>query len=484
MFAQNAEDVTIYVPQVTGTGVNPDDNTALTEILTRELASRNMVIKETQEEADYALIGMLFPSDADSVTNILSLALQNKNGVILYEQTLFYTTLEEANVYISTVLLTMLSNIFILHVIVPVDRIVYVEKTVESVELVEDGDSWRNRMWYIGANVFWNPRIYYGTKGEFFPFNFGWGISAEFNLHKYGVGELKYLKYLAFGTGLEFASDWVVASTRSNDDYRNTIMQIPLTVYGVFKPGAIFLHEPYLGILFNIPFLPDTVPPVVSWKAGFQYGIKAGKGVFYGDIRFSMDFGKSGFNANRPGDTRQYDRYMIYLGMGYKYDLVKIIEVTANFIKEKIHNIKASKSAPAPAEEATAEPAVETAVEEAVVEAEVEAVWEEAGGEAEGEAVGEEAGGEAGGEAVVEEAGGEAEVEAVEEEAGGEAEVESVGEEASDEAEVEAVGEEAGGEAEVEAVGEETGGEAEVEAAGEEAGGEAEGEAVGESPDE
>ena len=338
LFAQNAEDVTIFVPQLSGTGGAPEENAVFTEILIRELKSRNLIVKETREEADYVLTGTLAPSETDSTMYMLSLALHDKDGMILYEQIVFYKTQEEANSYIPTVLLNMLSNIFVLHVVVPVDRIVYVEVPVEP---VEDAEAWRNKQWYTGANVFWNPRIYNGTKTEFFGFNFGWGFSAEFHLQKYAVEKLEFLKYLAVGTGMEFVSDWVVASPKSKDDYRNTIMQIPLTIYGVIKPDVIYLLQPYLGVFFNIPLFPETTPSVVSWKVGFQYGIKAGKGVAYADIRFSMDFGKSGLSANRPNDTRQYDRFMLNLGVGYKYDLV---EPAVELVKKIIQDIKNQKA--------------------------------------------------------------------------------------------------------------------------------------------
>jgi hypothetical protein len=355
LFAQNVDNVTIFIPQVTGTGSTPDDNTVFTDILIQEMQSRNLIIKETQEEAEYALIGTIAPSNEDSTGGIymLSLALFDKNGWILYEQVLFYTTQEEANSYIPTVLLNMLSNIFTLHVVAPGGS-----GAADNLVEAEDAEAWRNKLWYIGANVFWTPRIYYGTKTEFFPFNFGWGLSAEFHLQKYAEGKLEFLKYLAVGTGLYFASDWIIASPRINDDYRNTILQIPITIYGVLKPGAIFLHEPYLGIAFNIPTLFETIPSLLSWKVGFQFGIKAGKGVLYGDAGFSMDFGKSSLNAKRPGNTRQYDRYMIYLGIGYKYDLV---EPTVEFIKNIIQDIKdqKAKSAQEPVEETEGEATVD-----------------------------------------------------------------------------------------------------------------------------
>jgi len=398
LYAQNDKIATIYVPQVSGNGSKPGDNAAFTDILIRELKYRNIAVKETQEDADYAIIGTLSPSGPNPANFMLSLAMQDKNGLILYEQTLFYKTVEEANAYLPTILLNMLSSIFTIQVVVPEEHGADVENPVvqqEQTEIIYIGrppeeaparlpeDAWRNSQWYIGANVFWNPRIYYGTQTEFFNANFGWGLSVDFNLQKYGYGEMLYLKYLAVGTGIEFTSEWVVATAKNNDEYRNTIMQVPLTIYGVFKPGRIHLLQPYLGLVFNIPFLPDTVPPLLSWKVGFQYGTKAGKNsMVYGDIRYSMDFSKSGLNADNPNDNRQYDRFMFYLGAGYKHDLVEAATATADLFKKVVLDIKdhidkavAAKAAEKAAAKAAAEKAAEAeaAVETQAVNAAAEA---------------------------------------------------------------------------------------------------------------
>jgi hypothetical protein len=91
-----------------------------------------------------------------------------------------------------------------------------------------------------------------------------------------------------------------------------------------------------------------------------------------------MDFGKSGLNANRPGDTRQYDRYMIYLGVGYKYDLVKIVETTAGFIKNKIQNSRTRAAISAQEHEELQVPVEETEDETDEEEDDDEAAEEEA----------------------------------------------------------------------------------------------------------
>jgi hypothetical protein len=328
LYAQANEGVSLFISPVSGTGSTPEDNAAFTDLLFRELGARNFNLKETSHEASYSLFGTLVPVDADSddatsgtaARYSLSIILQDKDGEERFKQDFQYTTLEEGNRYLSTLLFYMLEEIFAMEIAVPVDQ-----------DLI-DRDAWRNKQWYIGAHAFWDPRIYYGSTLSTHLANFGLGLSAEFHFQKYAVGKLTFLKYISLGTGLELASEWVVASPRSGDEYRNMLLQIPFSIHGVFKPGDKYFHELYGGVQANIPMFPDTVPALFSWKAGFQYGIKAGQGVAYADLRFSMDFGESGLRADHPSETRQYDRYMMYLGIGYKYDIVGMIQ---DFIRSK-----------------------------------------------------------------------------------------------------------------------------------------------------
>ena len=81
--------------------------------------------------------------------------------------------------------------------------------------------------------------------------------------------------------------------------------------------------EPYGGILFNIPMYDTTNPYVLSWLAGFQYGVKAGEHTFFVDSRFSMDLGKSSLEENLSGSTNYFNRYTIHIGIGYKFGFIK-----------------------------------------------------------------------------------------------------------------------------------------------------------------
>jgi hypothetical protein len=329
LYAQANEGVSLFISPVSGTGSTPEDNGAFTDLLFRELGAQNFNLKKTPLEADYCLFGTLVPVGADSgdappgtaARYYLSITLQDKDGLPLYEQGFQYTTIEDGNSYIPTLLFNMLENVFAMEIAAPaVDQ--------EAI----DHEAWRNKQWYIGAHAFWNPRIYYGSTLSTHLANFGLGLSAEFHFQKYAVGKLTFLKYISLGTGLELASEWVVASPRPGDEYRNTLLQIPFSIQGVLKPGDKLFLELYGGVQANIRIFPDTVPALFSWRAGFQPGIKAGEGIAYADLRFSMDFGKSGLRADHPSETRQYDRYMMYLGIGYKYDIVGMIQ---DFIRSK-----------------------------------------------------------------------------------------------------------------------------------------------------
>jgi len=342
---QNLEDIitgqiSMYVPPVSGTGSAPGDNAAFTELLKRELAARGIVLAQTPDEADYILKGTLVPPDlfdtpaegdasVDRRLFLFSIDLQDRDGVILFSWDIYYYSFEDVNNYIPEMLNNMLPPLLDLNADSGDAEKSGGNETREPGETVTvqtgetaapvDPDAWRNRQWYFGGGIFWTPRLYFGTQLSSNLFNFGLRLSAEYH----------FPKYLSIESGLELAPDWVVASPGNGDSYRNMILQIPVSVGMIIKPGdkpgdkpsGKFMLKPYAGFLFNIPFFPDTTPALFSWKAGFEFGVKAGPGIFCVDSGFSMDFGTSGLSRNRPSDTRQYHRYIMYLGIGYKYGI-------------------------------------------------------------------------------------------------------------------------------------------------------------------
>jgi len=330
LFSQAQDGIIIYVPSVSGTGSAPEDNRLFIDLITNELQAWNFSVAAEADEMEYFLIGTLAPSESVENRFLLSLSLQNKDGAILQEQSLNYSTMDEASTLVPTLLYNIFSNVFDLNTYRP----------IEEAEPIAEDDPWRNQEWYLGAGIFWNPRLYYGDRLAGNLANFAFEFSAEYHFLRFATEKLFWLKYLSASTGIEIASDGVVASPRPGDVHYNTILQIPLFIKYVWRPDSIYMHEPYAGIVFNFPLFLDTTPSLLSWATGFQFGMKAGPGIMYADARYSMDFTPSGLHRNRPTDTRQYQRFMLYLGIGYKYNLV---DPFIKVIKTHIANARRAK---------------------------------------------------------------------------------------------------------------------------------------------
>jgi hypothetical protein len=171
-------------------------------------------------------------------------------------------------------------------------------------------DEWRNKWLYLGASAVWTPRIYVGKdNSSTYLGSFGAGLSAE----------LHFLNFMSFETGVKLASDWVATSQNAAGYYQDLLLEIPLLIKFVLKPGTYFMIEPYVGAQLNIPFFNITRPPLISLLAGLQYGVEAGPGALFIDGRFAMDFGYS--TVGDPGRNAFYHRYIIHLGLGYKFGL-------------------------------------------------------------------------------------------------------------------------------------------------------------------
>ena len=327
--AQTNKNILMYVPAVSGTGSASQDNDIFLNLITRELiAWGSITLVETSQEADYSLTGTLHsPSPA---VHLLQLILADRNSVALFDQTIRYLTMEEANGYIPYIMFDIIFQAFankadedesltsleILPVIPPRP-----EPEQEPAEFI-DNEIWKNRPWYFSAGIFWAPRFYSSDSMVSLNFaNIGLGLYAEYCFTDISNEKLDFLKLFSIRTGLEFAPDWIIATTRIGDEYRNMIMQIPLLFNYVFKPDTFSMQKPYLGFTFNIPLFPHTTVPLLSLKAGYQYNRKIGPGIGFADASFSFDFGKSGLNKHNPNDRRQFSRFMLYFGIGYKFGI-------------------------------------------------------------------------------------------------------------------------------------------------------------------
>jgi len=242
--AQSRTGSSIYVLPVMGIGGRPEDNSLFYRQIVFELTDQNYNIARTQEGADYSLIGMLAPF-TDIEQFVFNLRLQdNKTGETNVEGELVYEVFDDVNQQFLVLLTTILYTI--------------PEDTGQDYE-------WRDKLIYLGAALTWTPRVYIGDSNSTYFGDPHGGISAEYH----------FLDFLSVEMGIELAAD------KLNSDsypYSNTMIEIPLLVKGVLKPGDWFMLEPYAGFYFNIPLLSGpgtTKPPWFSWMAGIQYGVKA-----------------------------------------------------------------------------------------------------------------------------------------------------------------------------------------------------------------
>jgi hypothetical protein len=281
----------VYVPPVTGIGSKPEDNEYFHKQLVSEVTYQHFNLAKTKKDAEFTLIATLsaHPDNAsyDVQQYVLHLAIvDNKNNKRMSDGELVYEIPEDIKDLFPGLVYTLLYTI-------PQDS---------------GKDNWRNKWLFAGAGTFWTPRIYTSESVSTHLASFGGGIFAEYH----------FLNFMSVETGFEIATDMIKVVAKAKESYNNALLEIPVLVKGVIKPGDYFILEPYAGVQFNIPFDKTTAPPALAWLAGFQYGVKAGPGVLFIDPRFSMDMGESVMDADPSVKDLAFQRYIIHVGVGYK----------------------------------------------------------------------------------------------------------------------------------------------------------------------
>jgi hypothetical protein len=290
--AQNRVDASILVSPVVGSGSRAEDNTLFYKQLVFEVTDQKFNLAKTQSGADYSLVGTLAPYMEPSGDRqyVFHLELRdNSSGRITVEGDMLYKIADDSYhlfpILVSTLLYTIPEGTGI-------------------------NDDWRNQMLYLGGSAFWNPTLYV-RDGNISPnlVNFGLGVSAEYH----------FLNYMSLEAGVEGTLDWVKLEYSNRiDNYRNLMIQVPLLLKLVFKPSTYFMIEPYVGGQFNFGLFKNTEPYLFSGLVGFQYGVKAGSGVFFVDLRAALDLGRSGLINTKATFARGFG----HLSLGYKYGVL------------------------------------------------------------------------------------------------------------------------------------------------------------------
>jgi hypothetical protein len=277
----------VFVPSVTGTGSKPGDNEYFYKQLIAEVTYQKFNLAKAKKDAEFSLVGTLSEHPDYLRQYVLHLAIvDNKTNKSRSDGELVYENPEDIKDLFPSLVYTLLFTI-------------------------PEGagkDNWRNQWMYAGVSAFWTPRIYTSESASTHLANFGGGLFSEYHL----------LNFLSVGAGFELASDLTKVYAKIGENYSNVLLEIPVYIKFVFKPGDYFLIDLYGGVHLNLPFEKTTEPPVISWLIGVQYGVKAGPGVLFIDPRFSMDIGESLMDRDSAFKDLSFQRYILHLGIGYK----------------------------------------------------------------------------------------------------------------------------------------------------------------------
>jgi len=281
----------VFVQPVTGSGRSPGDNDFFYKQLVYEVGYQKFILAKARKDAEYSLAAAISEQRDDVPPGVrqynINLALiDNKTNKTVSDGFLIYETSDEIKDLFPTLAYTLLYTI-------PEDA---------------GKNNWRNKILYAGASAVWSPRIYTSEGAAGHIAGFGGGLFAEYH----------FLNFMSVEAGFEIATDKLKITSSAGDTYGNILLEIPVLIKYVHKPGDFFVLEPYAGAHLNIPFKKTTEPPIISWLAGFQYGVKLNPGIIFIDPRFSMDIGKSALNTDAGVKDLTFQRYIFRLGIGYK----------------------------------------------------------------------------------------------------------------------------------------------------------------------
>ena len=311
LFSQDFREAKIYIPPVSGIGTL-EERTYFYKQLTYEVVTQYHAIVRMKMGSDYILKGRIEPF-ACLHDPFIACPLHPRweqdgdNGEIL--QYIFYLDL------ISSKTDEIIGGQYIIYKNIDstIDGMisVLVYNMLSGIPDIALGEDKRNKLLFLDALLLWSPRIYKAETESVYWLNFGLNVSAE----------IQFLKFMSFSVGFQFSQDWIYVSEVKKEEFRDFIIDVPISLRFVFKPGDYILLSPYGGMSYNFSLMKTTEPSAYSWFAGFQFGVKAGPGFIIIDPRFTMDYYESKL-APVTNETLEYHRYMIQIGVGYKFGFI------------------------------------------------------------------------------------------------------------------------------------------------------------------
>ncbi|MDR2760027.1 MAG: hypothetical protein LBB78_11680 [Spirochaetaceae bacterium] len=320
LFAQSRNDVTVYIPPVTG-GL-PEQQVFFAENFKMELMGANYAVVGDVMDSDYTL-ALTITQEAETyedetgatveetgeIINVLAVSLQDSNdGREVLQFSWAFNTLEEMYEWNLHLIYQAMAN-------VPLTKLT----------VVPDTDHWRNKWLYIRASFDYPITFYASPEPTAIT-----GTPVAGQPTPYSVLDHKVLPFPGITLGVEFQFlNWMSAEgdfkVNFGDPLSTTfIPAIDFQLKFPLKPSKHFMIEPYGMATFPTTTATDTVEfPRIGIGGGVQLGVKGGSmGAIFVDVNYVHYLGKvttKNNDTNKPNPaTIDWNRFSVGLGIGYK----------------------------------------------------------------------------------------------------------------------------------------------------------------------
>jgi hypothetical protein len=353
LFAQNNPNASIYIPPVTGFGKNQDDNEVIATMLTNEIKSRNGVLGNSLQKADFILYGTIAPyheeeqyyhnyiylnvKDASSAVTVYTYnpMLRNSPEQVYIFQLILKNEKTNQAMLVQNLLYTSIDTVYdffplLIHNI-------FSQMNAKPVYIYDD--SWCNK-WLYFRTSFDFPITLYKLKPD--------GLINETGIYEgtfetpnriqqldnkvvalpgVTIGlELQFLKWMSIEPNFQINWEYL-----NDKDFINMAAGLELKFPLKFIRNVML--EPYGAALYpvHIPLLSKLSSevfdsfPLFAFGGGFQLGIKGGgASVAFIDVNYMYYYGDTVVN-NPYGELYpqpkviHYQRSVLGLGVGFKF---------------------------------------------------------------------------------------------------------------------------------------------------------------------
>jgi len=351
LFAQNISNASIYIPPVTGFGKDPGDNEVIAQMLVNEIKIRNGVLGNSLQKADFILYGTIAPYHAEeqyyhdyvylntdgTSTNVTvhtyNPMLRNSREQVYIFQLILKNEKANQAVLVQNLLYTSIDTVYDFFPLLIFN--IYSQMSIKRPSLKKiDNDDWRNKWLYLRAS-FDFPITFYKLKDD--GLKAGGVYSDDLSHVQQLDNKVIALPGLTLGAEVQLL-DWLSLepNIQANWEYLNDQdffnMEAGLQIKFPLKFIRNIMLEPYGAVVYPVYSTSSGVfdsLPMLAFGGGCQVATRGGHpGAIFLDVNYMYYFPGDAVVNNPYGNlfpkppVIHYQRYVIGLGIGYKFGLV------------------------------------------------------------------------------------------------------------------------------------------------------------------